>query len=297
MRPSGRCSSGSPAGAPTFRRSAAVWQGALISATGGWPPLGFFTTYIVRYNSLFLGLLPAAAAGIMVRRNKEGTDGRCRLRRGGAKRSPPGRGPTAEQFAAYQGMAEYFNEQLFGGQLPPILLNFSRQGRRTRGFFAPYRWEKGAATTHEISLNPQLLRERTPLETAATLVHELCHLWQFSFGTPSRAGYHNREWARKMEAVGLMPSSTGEPGGRRTGQQVSHYVLPGEAFARAFEMMPAEYRLPWRGRPVEPARRPRRPSKVKYACPGCRTNVWGKPGLSLVCPACDRLFVAVAVQG
>src|SRR4051812_32223310 len=98
--------------------------------------------------------------------------------------------PTAEQFTAYQALAQYFNERLFGGTLPPVLLNFGRKGHRTRGFFAANRWEKAIATTHEISLNPQLLKERSPLETAATLVHELCHLWQFVFGTPSRTGYH-----------------------------------------------------------------------------------------------------------
>jgi hypothetical protein len=37
-----------------------------------------------------------------------------------------------------------------------------------------------------------------------------------------------------MERVGLMPSSTGEPGGKRTGQKVSHYILADGPFARAF---------------------------------------------------------------
>src|SRR4051794_7767060 len=102
----------------------------------------------------------------------------------GEERSGPGppfsgaAGPTGEQFAAYQAMAHYFNEELFGGALPSVLLNFGRRGRRTKGFFAPDRWQKGGAMTHEISLNPQHLAERSPQEIAATLVHELCHLWQ-----------------------------------------------------------------------------------------------------------------------
>ena len=54
--------------------------------------------------------------------------------------------PTGEQFAAYQALVRYFNDQLFAGALPPVLLNFSRKGRQVRGFFAPDRWEKGAAT-------------------------------------------------------------------------------------------------------------------------------------------------------
>lgn len=202
--------------------------------------------------------------------------------------------PTGEQFAAYQGMAEYFNDRLFGGKLPPVLLNFGRRSRRTRGFFAPDRWQKGGETTHEISLNPQLLAERSAQEIAATLVHELCHLWQQVLGTPSRSGYHNREWAAKMEQVGLMPTQTGEAGGKRTGQQMSHMVLPGGPFARAFQAMPAAYCLPWTSGALAARSRPRRSSKIRYTCPGCRTHVWGKPGLALHCPACDLGFVTAA---
>ena len=40
-------------------------------------------------------------------------------------------------------------------------------------------------------------------ESMGTLVHEMVHFWQQEFGTPSRRGYHNREWADKMEALGL----------------------------------------------------------------------------------------------
>lgn len=202
--------------------------------------------------------------------------------------------PTAEQFAAYQGMVQYFNERLFGGKLPPVLLNFSRRGRRTKGFFAPNRWLKGGETTHEISLNPQHLAERSPREIAATLVHELCHLWQQVFGTPSRAGYHNREWAAKMEQVGLLPSDTGEVGGNRTGQRMTHTIIPGGPFDLAFQAMPAAYCLPWTSGELAVRSRLRRSSKVRYTCPGCRTHVWGKPGLALHCPQCDRRFATAA---
>jgi hypothetical protein len=29
-----------------------------------------------------------------------------------------------------------------------------------------------------------------------------------------------------MESIGLVPSNTGLPGGKRTGQQMTHYIMP-----------------------------------------------------------------------
>jgi hypothetical protein len=56
-------------------------------------------------------------------------------------------------------------------------------------------------------------------------VHEMVHVWQHAFGKPSAGGYHNKQWAAKMKAVGLQPSSTGYVGGKETGQRVTHYVI------------------------------------------------------------------------
>lgn len=113
-----------------------------------------------------------------------------------------------------------------------------------------------------------------------------------------------------------MPSSTGQPGGKRVGYSMSHYIVEDGAFARAFAQMPAEYLLPWTcgvdeseiekgtrggsgtggttgtgttGR--QPGTAPaKKVSKLKYTCPKCKANVWGKPGLRLRCDVCDQLF-------
>jgi hypothetical protein len=61
-------------------------------------------------------------------------------------------------------------------------------------------------------------------------VHEMVHHWQAHRGDPRRGRYHNHEWADRMEARGLMPSHTGEPGGRRVGQRVTHYIIAGGRF-------------------------------------------------------------------
>lgn len=202
--------------------------------------------------------------------------------------------PTQTQARAFQEMFEHFNAELFGGELSPVLLNFSRKSGAL-GFFAPERWSDGGAPVHEISINPMYLSERTAQQSASTLVHEMAHLWQAEHGEPGKRGYHNKEWAEKMEAVGLTPSATGAPGGARTGQRMTHYVTPGGVFEAAWASRPvlSEQLFPIMAQ--EPADTERKKasvkSKTKYTCSGCATNLWAKPGLeNLHCSDCDVDF-------
>lgn len=222
--------------------------------------------------------------------------------------------PTEEQFQSLNRAYRYFNEKLFDGKLPDCILNFSRK-RNTHGFLAPNRWrrvEEQEYSTHEISLTPLTLY-RSPIEVFSTLVHEQAHLWQWEFGSPSRSGYHNREWADKMEELGLMPTDTGKEGGKRTGQKMTHMIIEGGAYQKVFNEMPEEYLLPFaslegdlfrslinggsgtngkddpRTKRLKKLRPPSR-NKTKYSCPSCRVNVWGKPQLKIVCGDCETSF-------
>ena len=152
--------------------------------------------------------------------------------------------------------------------------------------FAPDRWAKDEASLPEISLNPDQLN-RPLAGVMSTLAHEMAHQWQHQCGTPSRTGYHNKEWGRKMKQIGLHPSHTGQPGGRETGQQVTHYAVAGGPFEKAFAAMPEQYGIPWTsGAAAKPAAK-KPESKVRFTCPGCRANAWGKPGLLIKCQPCD----------
>jgi hypothetical protein len=233
--------------------------------------------------------------------------------------------PTVAQFAAYKAMFDHFNRTLFGSSLPEVILNFSRHSGAL-GFFAPERWSQAHATdgtrAHEISLNPSYLGTRPARETASTLVHEMCHLWQQTFGTPPRRGYHDREWATQMVAVGLQPVCPKTGKDKMSAHALTHRILDGGPFAVAFESLPAEALLPWTCAEAS-ARATGGPSggeggegstgagpegngpaksrnKVKYTCPACSANVWGKPGLSIACLGADgethdpAILVAVA---
>ena len=216
--------------------------------------------------------------------------------------------PTTQQFTQYQKLYDYYNEQLFGGELPLCLLNLSRKTARVCGHFSRNRWKgKDGTQTHEINLNPVYMAQADDMDICQTLVHEMVHLWQYEFGKPSRAGYHNKEWANKMEAVGLTPSHTGKEGGRKTGQQMSDYATPDGVFLKVYESMPSELLLPFKstervgGKTFEggvvvadgaaegAVAKPPKKNKVKYTC-SCGCNVWGKPKLHIICGECKSVF-------
>lgn len=193
--------------------------------------------------------------------------------------------PTTEQFLNYQKAYDYFNEYLFGGELKPCLLNFSRKNK-VYGFFARERWfnEENNEYTHEISLNPDIL-DRPLDHTFATLVHEMCHQWHYDYGEkPSKIGYHNKEWANKMLEVGLIPD---DGTGKMTGYRVSHRIDENGMFKRAFENMPNDIKLVWKSSsPFTNTQKKKEKNKVKYTCPYCDLSVWGKPNIHTLRCAC-----------
>lgn len=145
--------------------------------------------------------------------------------------------PTQEIYKHLEVAFQHFNERLFDGQLPVCLLTVQRE-KNTMGYFSPLRWSnRNGTNTHEIAVNPLFFAGYPLIEIFQTIVHEQCHLWQFEFGNPSRKTYHNREWAEKMEAIGLMPSSTGQPGGKKTGQHMNDYPIADGMFIKACESL------------------------------------------------------------
>jgi hypothetical protein len=141
----------------------------------------------------------------------------------------------------------WFNTRLFDGRLPDCLISLQRRFK-AGGYFSQGKFSRrrGKRVTAEIALNPDAFIGRTDGHILSTLVHEMVHLWQAEFGRPTRNGYHNEEWAAKMNTVGLIPSATGRPGGMQTGQRMTHYIRTGGPYQRAFnELYRTGFRLHW----------------------------------------------------
>jgi hypothetical protein len=91
-----------------------------------------------------------------------------------------------------------------------------------------------------------------------------------------------------MKEIGLQPSTTGDAGGKETGQSVTHYLIPGGAFTRAYAKLAATgFQLNWQSVPFDARERKKKAaSKTKYTYPTCGTNAWAKPDAQLICGAC-----------
>jgi hypothetical protein len=57
--------------------------------------------------------------------------------------------------------------------------------------------------------------------------------------------------------------------------------------------------LSWAGVAIlEGAAKPKKSgSRVKYTCPGCGANAWGKDGLRLICADCDQSMTGGIPEG
>jgi ribosomal protein S27AE len=194
---------------------------------------------------------------------------------------------------------DFFNTTLFGGVLPGALLTL-HDHPRAKGYFRRKAFAHrtdAEAYTDEICLCPGTHVGRSDHDILSTLVHEMCHLHQFHFGTPPRRCYHDREWADKMIEIGLMPSATGEPGGKQTGQSMTHYVIEGGAFDIACrELLATGWHLQWE----YPAREiataggtkvaggeSQKSTRRRFICPQCKLTAQAKPTARLVCGECQ----------
>lgn len=207
--------------------------------------------------------------------------------------------PTAKTYNDLNKAYDFFNKQLFAGELPACLITMQRH-KKAYGFFAGGRFgsRDGSIVTDEIALNPSHF-DRSTEASLSTLVHEMAHLWQHHFGKPSRSGYHNKEWAEKMKEIGLMPSNTGAPGGKETGQQMTHYLADGGRYRRAYAELEAAgfdalYVELWTTDEEKKKAKKKAASKTRYTCPSCGVNAWAKPAVKLMCGECEETMEAEA---
>ena len=204
--------------------------------------------------------------------------------------------PTQEIYRAFEDAYAFFNFELFGNRLPHCMLTLKKKRGSSGGRFVGDCW--GDPSDHlladEISLDPDFIRDDLLVEVLSTLVHKMVHLQQFHYGTPGARGYHNIEWAKLMNRVGLVPSSTGTSGGKEIGYRMSQYSSPAGPFDIAVtELVQSGFTFAWLSRqqskPLKKgqAERDRRQSsRSLFICRCCGEIVQGKHGANIICGDC-----------
>lgn len=198
---------------------------------------------------------------------------------------------TRNEYNNFATAYDYFNEHLFKSELPDCLITLKRDQPGRLGHYQSMivRHRTDKVTADEIALNIASFPNRTDTEILSTLVHEMCHLWQENLGEAPRKAYHDKQWGRKMREIGLHPSNTSQPGGKETGQQMSHYVINGGLFEHyCGALLSSGYKINWQMEIEQPEKGERKKSKVKYTCPTCEQNAWAKPEASLMCGKCTE---------
>lgn len=222
-----------------------------------------------------------------------------------------GRSPTLENAAAWQLVYQYFNVRLFDGKLPGCNITNTRH-RGTLGYFKRNAFaDKSGIVCHEISINPAGVAVYGDAEAFGTLAHEMGHLAREEFCPPNRTGkkgargYHDRQWAAVMQRIGLMPSDTGKPGGKKTGFRVSHYVIEGGPFDIACrELLLTYFEIPWADNPAHIDALAACPTgqtsedltpkstRARFICQQCDLKAWSRYSAKLDCGKCHLPLIA-----
>lgn len=218
--------------------------------------------------------------------------------------------PALQACAELQFALNHFNNAFWAGQVPNPILTYTNKAN-CFGYFAPDKFERSdGLVVSAIALNSAYLAVRSDQQSFSTLLHEQVHAWRHYLGPPNRkgskgkGGYHDTVWADEMERVGLMPSSTGAPDGKRTGYRVTHFVIPGGLFDIACqELLDSGFQISWADRLVRPnssdangssvegdvplGKAPKR-DRIKFTCANsaCELNAWAKPSALLICGIC-----------
>jgi hypothetical protein len=207
--------------------------------------------------------------------------------------------PTERTYQTFRNAYNHFNRLLFEDRLPPVMFTLNRlKGAYGYAHRKRFRTHNGGKYWDEIALNPGYFHTRTCEQTMSTLVHEMTHVEEFYKGTASNNGYHNLKWGPLMERVGLMPSDTGRPDGKKTGYHVTHYIIKGGPFEKQCRIfLDSSGFKPWpmENQPtdMEMVKIKRKLlSKSKYSC-RC-FNMWGAPGANFTCNECRKPLLIAA---
>lgn len=186
-------------------------------------------------------------------------------------------------------MFELANKKFFGGSLPPVVIVTSKDTMSAYGWYTCAEvWKATDGETeksfHEICITPENLT-RGLVPTWATMIHEMCHHYNFMNGikdTSNRGVYHNQKFKETAEKAGLVIEKVEKYGYSKTSvsEETEKWMLSCE------KSMLQDFNL-HREEAVKPKKVRQKSHSIKYVCPTCGTSCRSTKAIRIACMECD----------
>lgn len=203
------------------------------------------------------------------------------------------------EYAMLQAAYDFFNAKFFDSRLPKVFFTIDWHNKKSNGYFCPHKLvnkedAEAKAKASVIALNPDYLA-RDVYEVLATLVHEMCHVWEFEefIKDPYKlTSYHSKRFEKRLSECNLKAVINNKS------RSSCSTVIPEDGIFKgiADEYLKTKEFLSIASTnaiKTEGDKKAKAKNKTKYVCTGCETNVWGKAGLNLHCNECDMDFEEV----
>ena len=179
----------------------------------------------------------------------------------------------------------YFNKALFPKKLKDCHF-ITKLQTGVMGSFIPESWTNSKnELIHQIILNPYIFKQE-PRVLHSAIIHNMLHVYQYDFPERPRLGYHDKVFAQIAEDRGFPTSSTGEPGGKKTGQKMLHYFSPGGLAIKASDDRVKNLIKYW---PLDlDSIFNSRKNKADYLCSNCNLKLYGQPNHKVICGDCYK---------
>lgn len=201
------------------------------------------------------------------------------------------------EYAMLQAAYDFFNAKFFDSRLPKVFFTIDWHNKKSNGYFCPHKLvskEDAEAKASVIALNPDHLA-RDVYEVLATLVHEMCHVWEFEefIKDPYKlTSYHSKRFEKRLSECALKAVINNKS------RSSCSTVIPDDGIFKgiADEYLKTKEFLSIASTDAiktETKKKAKAKNKTKYVCTECETNIWGKAGLNLHCNECDMDFEEV----
>lgn len=193
-----------------------------------------------------------------------------------------------EEVKTFNKLFDMLNSVFFENTLSkPVITIQTDDKNRFRGWFQPRRWQAAGAETLENELNISAnFLDRKPHEVAATMLHEMCHLYAEEKGIKdtSRGGaWHNKKFAEIAKLHGLTVAKSDKTGYGET-------ALTPLALQKITGKIPAEMLL-FRRKDLKGESEPKESSVRKYLCVKCGCSVRATSEVNILCMDCNEKMI------